>query len=197
MNITQMNYSNMLKRLERKSKESDFVLIYYSIFLIIISLACKYFPNRFDTNLAEYFNIILSVIILAYSLVNNNADYKIRIVNIEKSLNEIKDIKRRLNDDKLEEYRELYNKIVDKTEKRKDIDFLSTIRQLDKKYKKIGNCKDFNEQDRLEIERGKKKINDYSSEICKAYLYASMIIEFCWYICLIGTPIAVIIISRQ
>ena len=38
MDTTQNNYANMIKRLTRKSKVSNFTLIYYSIFLIISSL---------------------------------------------------------------------------------------------------------------------------------------------------------------
>ena len=38
MDMTQCNQANMLKRLDRISKFSNFVLIYYSIVLIIYAL---------------------------------------------------------------------------------------------------------------------------------------------------------------
>ena len=38
MDTTQSNYANMIKRLSKKQKVSNFVLIYYSIFLIIMKI---------------------------------------------------------------------------------------------------------------------------------------------------------------
>ena len=67
MDTTQSNYANMIKRLTRKSKFSNFILIYYSIFLIITTLTCKYFSDYYNVILSEYFSIILSIVVLAYS----------------------------------------------------------------------------------------------------------------------------------
>jgi len=89
MDTTQSNYANMIKRLERRSKVSNYILIYYSIFLIIITLTGKYFPTYFNCNLGEYFGVILSVVVLAYSLVNNSANYSVRIARIEDALNKL------------------------------------------------------------------------------------------------------------
>ncbi len=186
MNVTQSNYANMLKRLTRKSKVSNFVLIYYSIFLIISSLTCKYFPERFNTGLADYFNIILSVIVLAYSLINNNANYDIRIIHIERSLNSIKNLKRKINDTSLQTFIDEYNEITDKTERRDDIDFFITVRQLKKKYKK--------EEDPEEAKEGENAVNDYLSEINVLYQGLMIGLEYIWYIILILIPVIVFIL---
>ena len=111
IDTTQSNYANMIKRLSRKQKVSNFVLIYYSIFLIINTLTAKYFPDFFDSSLAEYFGIILSVVMLAYSLINNSANYAVRISNVEEALNKLKTIKRDLANDNLQECIKKYNKI--------------------------------------------------------------------------------------
>ena len=83
INTTQSNYANMIKRLSRKQKISNLVLIYYSIFLIVNTLTGKYFPQYFNTELSEYFGIILSVVMLAYSLINNSSNYAVRISDVE------------------------------------------------------------------------------------------------------------------
>lgn len=132
--MTHRNYENMIRRLSRKSKISNFVLIYYSIFLIMSSLTCKYFPHNYNSQLADYFNIILSVILLAYSLVNNSANYSIRINNIVNSLNRIKKLKRNLDNENLESSIAEYNEINANTERRENADFFIAIKQLSKSY---------------------------------------------------------------
>lgn len=135
INTTQSNYANMIKRLSRKQKISNIVLIYYSIFLIINTLTGKYFPNYFNSELAEYCGIILSVVMLAYSLINNSSNYAVRISNIEESLNSLKTIKRRLSDKNLNECIKKYNKVADSTERREDVDFFITVKHLCKEFK--------------------------------------------------------------
>ena len=130
MDTTQSNYANMIKRLTRKSKFSNFILIYYSIFLIITTLTCKYFSNYYNIILSEYFSIILSVVVLAYSIINNNANYSVRIHNLENSLNELKNLKRKLDQGDLNEFIDRYNDISDKAERREDIDFFNTVKIL-------------------------------------------------------------------
>lgn len=194
METTQCNYANMVKRLTRKSKISNFTLIYYSIFLIVISLTSKYFPNNYNSDLAEYSSIILSVIVLAYSLVNNNANYSIRINNIENSLNELKNLKRRLNDENLNEYIEKYNKITDKTERRDDRDFFNTVRNLAKLY----NISIFSKKPKRYFENidshGIKVVNDYLSEINIFNEICKAILEYSWYVFLFVIPIIVLIL---
>ena len=103
MNITQRNYSNMIKRLERKKVFSNYVITYYSIGLIIYSLTAEFFPDSFNIKLSSYFNIILSIVVLAYSLISSNAKYSERIQSVENILNEIKSKKRELTEKNVEE----------------------------------------------------------------------------------------------
>ena len=196
MDTTQNNYANMIKRLTRRSKISNFVLIYYSIFLIICSLTCKFFPNNFNSTLAEYFNIILSIIILAYSLVNNSSNYTVRIARIEKSLNGVKNIKRKLCDDKdkLELCIKEYIEITDRTERREDIDFFITTKELCKKYGVYwisGNIKKNTQSDDKEDETAITSVRDHLSEISIFYEIVKLMLEYLWYVFLIVTPIIV------
>ncbi|WP_148550674.1 SLATT domain-containing protein [Paraclostridium bifermentans] len=194
MDTTQSNYANMTKRLTRKSKVSNFILIYYSIFLIINTLTGKYFPNNYNLILAEYFSIILSVIILAYSIINNNANYNIRINSIEDSLNEIKNLKRKLDGEKsLDKYVDAYNNITDKTERRDDIDFFHTVKQLAKLYnvsiitkklKKGCSC----DEEKVSVVTG------YLSEISITLEISKMILEYVWYLIVTIIPAIVFLL---
>ena len=94
--ITLSNYVNMEKRLSYKQKFSDFILVYYSIFLIINTLSVKYFPTLFDNAISEYLGVIISIVLLAYSLINSNARYSKRIDDIIKAINKLKTIKREI-----------------------------------------------------------------------------------------------------
>lgn len=196
MDTTQLNYANMVKRLTRKSKVSNFTLIYYSIFLIVSSLTGKYFPNQYHLVLAEYFNIILSVIILAYSLVNNNANYNIRINSIEDSMNKIKNLKRNLKDSNFDEFKKSYNDITDKTERRDDRDFFITVKGLAKLYginwfTKRKKCDGKKYKDDCD---GEKVVHDYLAEINVLAEVCKIIFEYLWYIILFCIPIVVFIV---
>lgn len=194
MDTTQINYANMIKRLTRKSKFSNFILIYYSIFLIITTLTCKYFSNHYNIILSEYFSIILSIVVLAYSLINNNANYSVRIHNLENSLNELKNLKRKLDQGDLDKCINEYNEITDKTERRDDIDFFNTVRSLAKLHKvniftkkiKKGN-KDIN-QEKVDVVLG------YLSEISVFIQSMKIASEYLWYIIVICIPVVMFII---
>lgn len=99
MNTTQSNYSNMLKRLQLEKSFSNFVITYYSIALIVYSLTAVFFSNIFDEKLASYFNIILSIVVLTYSLIITNAKYSERIQAAERVMNDVKAKKRELTDE--------------------------------------------------------------------------------------------------
>lgn len=94
MDVTQSNYANQLKRLSRDKKRADFILIYYSLALIIYSLSVQFYPEIFDETWSSYSSIILSVIVLVYSVVNSHAEYSGRISSIQHALNEVKRLKR-------------------------------------------------------------------------------------------------------
>ena len=188
----------MIKRLERKKNVSEFVLTYYSVFLIITTLTGKYFPDYYNVVVSDYFNIILSIIVLIYSLIIKNANYSTRISNIKDSLNQLKTIKREITDESLEKYSKQYNEIVDKTEGRDDVDFFITVKNLCKSYdinwltkKHIRNKtkKEIKEEEREEYERQEKVVKGYISEINVIVEQGKIIFEIVWYIILFVVPI--------
>ena len=194
MDTTQSNYANMIKRLTRKSKFSNFILIYYSIFLIITTLTCKYFSDYYNVTLSEYFSIILSIVVLAYSIINNNANYSVRIHNLENSLNELKNLKRELDQADLKKCVDKYNDITDKTERREDIDFFKTVRSLAKLYdvniltKKVKKgCKDI-DREKVDVVLG------YLSEISVSMAITKIAIEYLWYIIVVCIPIIMFVV---
>lgn len=200
---TLSNYANMIKRLERKKNVSEFVLTYYSVFLIITTLTGKYFPNYYDVIVSDYFNIILSIIVLIYSLIIKNANYSTRISSIMDSLNQLKTIKREVTDDSLEEFNSRYNEIVDKTERRNDVDFFITVKNLCKSYdinwltkKHNKNKKEIKikEEEREEYERQEQVVRGYISEINVIVEQGKIILEIVWYIILFAIPIVLFVL---
>lgn len=201
MDVTQSNYSNMLKRLRRKLKISNFILVYYSIALIVYTLTNKYFPEYYNSILSEYFSIIVSIIILVYSLINNSANYSVRIVQIEKSLNGVKDIKRTLNEEgDCSKQIKLYTELTNNTEKRENVDFFITIKNLCKEYgvnwfkktkktNKHSSCKFINKTDsRIKEE----KIINYLSEINVIHEEFKVLWEYIWTIVIFLIPIVIL-----
>ena len=194
MDTTQSNYANMIKRLTRKSKFSNFILIYYSIFLIITTLTCKYFSDYYNVILSEYFSIILSIVVLAYSIINSNANYSVRIHILENSLNELKNLKRELDQADLQECVCKYNNMTDKTERREDIDFFNTVRSLAKLYdvsiltKKVKKVSKDNDKEKVDVVLG------YLSEISVLIAITKIVIEYLWYIIVIFIPIIMFVI---
>ena len=96
MNMTQLNYTNQLKRLSKNQSRANIILIYYSTALIVYSVASIIYPTIFSLKWMEFSSIILSVVVLLYSIINGNANYPQRIANIEKSLNQVKSLKRKI-----------------------------------------------------------------------------------------------------
>ena len=157
MNTTQSNYSNMLKRLQIRKSFSNFVITYYSITLIVYTLTAEFFPDKFNTELSNYFNIILSIVVLTYSLIITNAKYSERIQAAERILNEVKAKKRELTEGNVAEKRKEYENIMSKAAYRSEIDFFRTLKQKCKKndvcwlrYKKgLEKMEDRDEADKL------------------------------------------------
>mgnify|MGYP001773207077 CR=1 FL=1 len=100
--------------MKQKKSFSNFVITYYSIALIVYSLTAEFFPNVFDVKLSAYFNIILSIVVLTYSLIITNAKYSERIQAAEKVLNEVKAQKRELSDSNVAMKRKEYETIMSK-----------------------------------------------------------------------------------
>lgn len=164
MNTTQMNYANMMKRLDWKARFSNFVVIYYSIALIIYSLTSKYYPGSYNVKLSEYFSIILSVIILAYSIINSNAKYNERSRNAEFVLNSVKSLKRELTDANREVIKSKYDEVVNKAEYRSDVDFFRTLKQKCKENDIRWWCYKFDISKSAKT-KAQIKLNNYLSEI--------------------------------
>lgn len=94
MDVTQSNYANQWKRLSKDSKRADFILIYYSLAIFVYSLTDILYPNLLDKSWASYTGLILSVVVLIYSIINSKAGYPERITKIQDALNVVKRLKR-------------------------------------------------------------------------------------------------------
>lgn len=182
MDITLLNYSNMLKRLKHNDIFSDFVLIYYSIVLIFLASLSMYYPDYINEKLCSFISLNMSVIVLAFSIINGSSNFKIRIKNVESSLNKIKNLKREISsnlehsiysdEDKENMLKEIineYNSIVDSTEVRKDIDFCKSIKSMQ------------NSNDAEKIKNAKKQLTEVNmkAEILKErtkYFFEGVII---------------------
>lgn len=194
METTQCNYSNMMKRLLRKKKFSEFVLVFYSISLIVYPLTSEFFSQSFDGKRSNYFGIILSVVTLAYSLINGSAKYAERIDGAEKVLNSVKTLKRNLTDENIKEIKEDYESLMEKAEYRDDVDFFRTVKQKcnelgikwykykDDIEKKENRCND-------EMNKDFIRLNNYLSEISPLVQQCKIIFEFVWYVLVFAVPV--------
>ena len=148
--MAQLNYANQYKRLSKNDKRASYIIVYYSIVLIVYSLSVHFYPKRFDNTWINYCNIIISVIVLVYSIINSKADYANRASKISEALNKVKGLKRevghikeRLNEPEInkesiesefEKIKNDYNALSSSVEVRDDLDFYYTILSLCKKY---------------------------------------------------------------
>ena len=193
INTTQSNYSNMLKRLQQRKSLSNFIITYYSIALIVYSLTSEFFPDLFDGKISSYFNIILSVVVLTYSLIITNARYSERIQAAEKILNEVKAKKREITDENVAEKRSEYEKIMSKAEYRSEIDFFRTLKQKCKKndvhwmwYKK--------DLEKMQDKDEAEKLKDYLSENFPITQQSKIILNYLWDAIIIVTPIVLFVL---
>lgn len=72
--ITRQNYINMATRLEKDNRFYNVVLIFGSLYLIILSLSDVFFSDFFKNEMLTYISIIQSIILLVISLVINFGD---------------------------------------------------------------------------------------------------------------------------
>lgn len=195
MDTTQSNYANMLKRLSLKKNFSNFIITYYSVALIIYSLTAEFFPEIFDEKLSSYFNIILSIVVLTYSLIITNANYAERIHSAEKVLNDIKAKKRELTEENVDIKRKEYDDIMSKAEYRTDIDFFRTLKQ---KCKKNNICwffyKNGIEKLKKEDEDEAKKLNGYLSENFPLTQQLAIVLQYLWGMIIVITPVVLFIL---
>lgn len=142
--VKQMIYSNQLKRLSVSSKRANFILIYYSIALIIYTLALRYFNHMLHQDFTEFASIVISIMILIYSIISSNSRFSERAHDVEFSLNQIKRMKRKLANipsmsydeqgEEFEDFKEKYEDLIDNVEYRDDLDFYYTVKYFCKKF---------------------------------------------------------------
>lgn len=195
MDTTQSNYANMLKRLSLKKNFSNFIITYYSVALIIYSLTAEFFPEIFDEKLSSYFNIILSIVVLTYSLIITNANYAERIHSAEKVLNDVKAKKRELTEENVDIKRKEYDDIMSKAEYRTDIDFFRTLKQKCKKNNICWFfCKNGIEKLKKEDEDEAKKLNGYLSENFPLTQQLAIVLQYLWGMIIVITPVVLFIL---
>ena len=121
----------MDRRLRYQKKTADFILIYYSLTAIILTLTVKYYPEYMSARWGEFWNLILSIVILTYSLINSSANYEQRIQNCRLVIAGINHIKRTVGSDQCnsQKIQQEYSDIVKKAEPRDDVDFFRTLKQ--------------------------------------------------------------------
>lgn len=185
--VTLSNYANMEKRLSFLKTFSNIMLIYYSIFLIINTISSKYFIF-YNAELAEYLGLIISVTMLAFSVVNNYSNYAQRIEKVTESINKLKTLKRTINDETFnaESFSKEYYEITDTTELRSDSDFFLTTKQLCKEKGILWTKKPSNIKIDDELT---DKIKKYLSEINRFVLTFKLILTFILESALIIFPI--------
>ncbi|MCB7343987.1 SLATT domain-containing protein [Blautia obeum] len=194
MNTTQSNYSNMLKRLQLEKSFSNFVITYYSIALIVYSLTAVFFSNIFDEKLASYFNIILSIVVLTYSLIITNAKYSERIQAAERVMNDVKAKKRELTDENVEKKREEYEEVMSKAEYRSEIDFFRTLKQKCKKNNiRLLHYKEDLARMAVVDKDEAEKLKEYLSENFPWVQQGKIIVKYIWKGIIALVPVAIFI----
>lgn len=204
MEYTQMNYDSMWKRLTRKAHFASFILVYYSIFLIIYSLTQIVFSQYYHEALSSYFNIILSIVVLVYSLINSNARYDARITSIKEAIDAVKNEKRSLslNTDSFDNIKNAYDKIIEKTEHRDDIDFFDTVKLLCKKHnicwlrKKVKHSanKKVSEEEKDKEMKEQARIIGYLNQMNPIFLQCRNICSYLGHAFLILIPIVIFLV---
>ena len=114
----------MTKRLYQNKNFINFILIYYSTFLILSSVTAKYF-EWYNSELDSYFNIIFSVVLLVTSLINANAKYLERIEKINATIIKLETLEYS-NDLSNKEYKS----IIEDMELRGEQDYYQTAMEL-------------------------------------------------------------------
>ena len=218
--MAQSNYANQFKRISKDAKRADFVLIYYSLSLIVYNLSTKFYPNLFAEDWISYSSVILSIIVLIYSIINSKAGYPGRIHTLEKALNRTKRLKRdvgelpdRIPQDcpasrcqgcegdgqciRLESLKEEYDKLVSSTEIRDDIDFYYTIQHLCKQYHiniRTGEYKGKDKDDKPSDDVH-QEIKGYISENKPLLQKFHVVANGFWHFCLYVAPVVIFILG--
>lgn len=191
---TLKNYTNMLKRLVSEDRTSKYILIYYSLAVIIYSLTSEFYSEIYNTELSNFISIIMSVVLLIYSIINSNAKYPERISKIEHSINELKSLKRNFNKGTLAQQIEAYNTIVDSTELRADVDFFNTVKSMCRKkgIMWFSSIKSLNKK--MSENKELTKTIDYLSEINRYYEQFRLFYKFMLKLLLYAVPVVIYVI---
>lgn len=195
----QSNYAYQLKRLSKNDKRANFILIYYSLSLVVYNLTLKYFPSLLNADMASYFGVVLSVIVLIYSIINSNSRYPERITAVQQGLNKMKSLKRRLGlEGEFDNVREEYEKVVNSIEIRDDIDFYYTVCHLCKVYgidcftgKDVKNPPDSLPKNKGDITEIKNEIRGYISELYPVSQEIYIISLKVWHVLLYLAPVLI------
>ncbi len=185
ISMTQFNCENFIKRLESRMQFSNFVVIYYSIFLIIYSITGKYYSDIYNSTLSEYFSIIISVVILTYSIISGSAKYSERITNMEEVLKLLKITKRELTQNNIEDMKKEYHRIISISERTTDLDFFNTLKQKCREndinwynYKEDIRCKHIDENADIDLlEQIGKYLGKVSPIVQQTKIYLNIILS--------------------
>lgn len=209
-NNTLDNYVEMLKRLQRRKGFTSFVLIYYSVVLIILPLTTLYFPKYLNKTIVDYSSIAISICILACSLTIQNVKYSERIIQVTKIINSLKTIKREiynLEGNELEEKKKSYYSITDNAEPRAEIDFYKNlchnckiygIDKFSRKIKKKTKSDITREDDKKDNEKTETEIESVIEHLCEinvCYQMLKSFLEYAIYFIIIVLPVIVLILS--
>lgn len=202
INNTQSNYANQLRRLTKNAKRSSSIIVYYSICLIIYSLSIKYFPSLFNANVTSFAGIVLSIVVLVYSIINSNSRYSERISSVQKGLNKMKSLKRELGEkNTLDQVKKEYESTVNSIEVRDDVDFYLTVIQMCKQYgispwtgKDLVKNNFTPKEDEKYIKAMKSEIKGYLTEIAPTKHFFLLLFLDIWHVMLYLIPLIVFLL---
>ena len=188
--------------MSKDHKRSNFIIIYYSIALIIYSLSTHFFDTVFNEDFTSYASIILSIIVLIYSIINSNARYSERITDVLYGLKEIKALKRRLAaGEDLAIVDAEYGEIIEQVEYRDDLDFYRTICYMCNRYGiNVNNGADI-ENPKYTVNESEEKLKiikseiwGYISEINPSVQKFQIWVHFLWHILLYSFPVLIFLL---
>lgn len=89
---THLILESQCRRFSRNNERGNIILIYYSVVLILYSVAIAFFRDILCVKLLEFSSIMLSIGALVYSLINGNANYLARALRLERTIEDVQDI---------------------------------------------------------------------------------------------------------
>ena len=147
--------------------------------------------------MSSYFGIILSVVVLAYSLIISNAKYTERAQRAEEVLKCLESIIRELTEENFKEKYEESNKIIQKAEYRSEMDYFKTVNHLCKEndvrwyYYKRDLEKYNTTSEKCEIAR---KLNGFLSSTTPFIQYIRIVFQRIWKTIIYVVPVILFIV---